>query len=205
MPVVTPPLLTPPGPVIRGIVGSSPAMEGVHRIIRRMAPSNASVLLLGETGTGKELVAAALHRLSLRGGAPMVKVNCGALSENLLESELFGHVRGSFTGAVNNRTGHFEAAHGGTIFLDEINSTSLQLQVKLLRVLQEREFERVGDTQTIRVDTRVIAASNRDLMEEVESAQVPRGLVLAIERGADRAAAPAQEARAIRRNWSRIS
>ena len=96
-----------------------------------------------------------------------MRVNCGALSESLLESELFGHVRGSFTGALNNRTGRFEAAHGGTLFLDEINSTSLQLQVKLLRVLQEREFERVGDTETIRTDTRVIAASNRDLMEEV--------------------------------------
>jgi transcriptional regulator with PAS, ATPase and Fis domain len=124
-------------------------------------------LLLGETGTGKELVATAIHRLSLRQGGPFVRVNCGALSESLLESELFGHVRGSFTGAVGNRTGRFEAAHGGTIFLDEINSTSLKLQIKLLRVLQEREFERVGDTQTIRVDTRVIAASNRDLMQEV--------------------------------------
>ena len=99
----------------------------------------------------------------------MVKVNCGALSESLLESELFGHVRGSFTGAVDNRTGRFEAAHGGTIFLDEINSTSLQLQVKLLRVLQQREFERVGDTKTIQVDTRVIAAANCDLMEEVSN------------------------------------
>jgi DNA-binding NtrC family response regulator len=146
-------------------------MEEVYRVIRRVARSNASVLLLGETGTGKELVATALHRLSLRGGGPMVKVNCGALSESLLESELFGHVRGSFTGAVNNRTGRFEAAHRGTIFLDEIDSTSLKLQVKLLRVLQEREFERVGDTQTIRVDTRVIAASNRHLMEEVEAGQ----------------------------------
>jgi DNA-binding NtrC family response regulator len=144
-------------------------MQSVYRIIRRVAPCNASVLLLGETGTGKELVATALHRLSLRAGGPMVKVNCGALSESLLESELFGHVRGSFTGAVNNRTGRFEAAHGGTIFLDEINSTSLKLQVKLLRVLQEREFERVGDTQTIQVDTRVIAASNRNLMDEVEA------------------------------------
>ena len=142
-------------------------MDYVYRTIRRVARSNASVLLLGETGTGKELVATAIHRLSLRTGGPFVRVNCGALSESLLESELFGHVRGSFTGALNNRTGRFEAAHGGTLFLDEINSTSLQLQVKLLRVLQEREFERVGDTETIRTDTRVIAASNRDLMEEV--------------------------------------
>ena len=155
------------GPPIPALIGSSAAMEEVYRIIRRVARSSASVLLLGETGTGKELVATAIHRLSLRQGGPFVRVNCGALSESLLESELFGHVRGSFTGAVGNRTGRFEAAHGGTIFLDEINSTSLKLQIKLLRVLQEREFERVGDTQTIRVDTRVIAASNRDLMQEV--------------------------------------
>ncbi len=157
------------GPPIPGIIGSSPAMLDVYRLTRRVARSNASVLLLGETGTGKELIANAIHRLSDRGSGPFVKVNCGALSENLLESELFGHVRGSFTGAINNRTGRFEAAHTGTIFLDEINSTTLHLQIKLLRVLQEREFERVGDTQTVRVDTRVIAASNRDLMSEVES------------------------------------
>ena len=144
-------------------------MEAVYSITRKVARSNASVLLLGETGTGKELIATAVHRLSGRGAGPFVKVNCGALSENLLESELFGHVRGAFTGAVNNRAGRFEAAQGGTVFLDEINSTSLHLQVKLLRVLQQKEFERVGDTETIRVDTRVIAASNRDLMEEVEA------------------------------------
>ncbi|MDG2380760.1 MAG: sigma-54 dependent transcriptional regulator [Pirellulaceae bacterium] len=155
------------GPPIPALIGSSQAMENVYQTIRRVARSNASVLLLGETGTGKELVATAIHRLSLRQGGPFVRVNCGALSESLLESELFGHVRGSFTGALANRTGRFEAAHGGSLFLDEINSTSSQLQVKLLRVLQEREFERVGDTETIRTDTRVIAASNRDLMEEV--------------------------------------
>jgi transcriptional regulator with GAF, ATPase, and Fis domain len=154
---------------IVGIIGSGPAMEEVFRLTRRVAKSNASVLILGETGTGKELVANAIHRLSHRRAGPFVKVNCGALSESLLESELFGHVRGAFTGAVNNRTGRFEAAHTGTIFLDEINSTSLHLQVKLLRVLQQKEFERVGDTETITVDTRVIAASNRDLTEEVEA------------------------------------
>src|SRR5688572_29235617 len=156
------------GPPIPGIIGSSPAMEEVYRTTRQVAMSNASVLLLGETGTGKELIAKAVHQLSRRSSRPFIRVNCGALSESLLESELFGHVRGSFTGAVNNRTGRFEAAHTGTIFLDEINSTTPMLQVKLLRVLQEREFERVGDTQTIRVDTRVIAASNRELLEEVE-------------------------------------
>ena len=159
------------GPPIPGIIGTSPAMEEVYRITRRVSRSNASVLLLGETGTGKELIATAIHRLSDRGSGPFVKVNCGALSENLLESELFGHVRGAFTGAVANRTGRFEAAHTGTIVLDEINSTSLHLQVKLLRVLQEREFERVGDVQTIQVDTRVIAASNRDLLDLVDQAE----------------------------------
>ena len=143
-------------------------MQQVYRVTRQVAQSKASVLLLGETGAGKELIAkrdppaSATARLR-----PFVRVNCGALSESLLESELFGHVRGSFTGAIDNRTGRFEAAHTGTIFLDEINSTTLHLQVKLLRVLQEREFERVGDTQTIRVDTRVVAASNRDLLEGV--------------------------------------
>ncbi|WP_231956562.1 sigma-54 interaction domain-containing protein [Posidoniimonas polymericola] len=141
-------------------------MQEVYRITRQVASRKASVLLLGETGTGKELIARAIHELSDRKKKPFVRVNCGALSESLLESELFGHVRGAFTGAIENRTGRFEAAHTGTIFLDEINSTTLHLQVKLLRVLQEREFERVGDTQTIRVDTRVIAASNRDLLEE---------------------------------------
>jgi transcriptional regulator with PAS, ATPase and Fis domain len=158
------------GPPIKGLIGSGPAMTEVYRLTRQVAQSNASVLLLGETGTGKELIAKAIHQLSGRAGGPFVRVNCGALTESLLESELFGHVRGSFTGAISNRTGRFEAAHTGTIFLDEINSTTPKLQVKLLRVLQEREFERVGDTQTIRVDTRVIAASNRDLLEEIEKA-----------------------------------
>jgi transcriptional regulator with PAS, ATPase and Fis domain len=148
-----------------GIIGSSPAMAEVSRTTRQVARSSASVLLLGETGTGKELIAHAVHSLSDRRERPFVRVNCGALSESLLESELFGHVRGAFTGAIDNRTGRFEAAHQGSIFLDEINSTTLHLQVKLLRALQEREFERVGDTRTIRVDVRIIAASNRDLLE----------------------------------------
>jgi DNA-binding NtrC family response regulator len=157
----------PAAPPIRGLIGGGPAMQEVYAMTRRVAVSNASVLLVGETGTGKELIAKAIHELSPRGTGPFVRVNCGALSESLLESELFGHVRGSFTGAVANRAGRFEAAHTGTIFLDEINSTTPKLQVKLLRVLQEREFERVGDTETIRVDTRVIAASNRELLDEV--------------------------------------
>jgi DNA-binding NtrC family response regulator len=155
-------------PLLKGLIGSGPAMQTVYRMTRQVARTNAGVLLLGETGTGKELIAKAVHQLSPRGTGPFVRVNCGALSESLLESELFGHVKGSFTGAMANRTGRFEAAHTGTIFLDEINSTTPKLQVKLLRVLQEREFERVGDTQSIRVDTRVVAATNRDLLDEVD-------------------------------------
>ena len=156
-------------PAFSGLIGSGAAMQTVYRLTRRVAQSNASVLLLGETGTGKELIANAIHRLSSRASGPFVRVNCGALAENLLESELFGHVRGAFTGAISNRIGRFEAAHTGTVFLDEVNSTTPKLQIKLLRVLQEHEFERVGDTQTIHVDTRVVAASNRDLLDEIEA------------------------------------
>ena len=181
------------GPPIPGLIGSGPAMENVYRLTRQVARSNASVLLLGETGTGKELIAKAIHRLSPRGSGPFIRVNCGALAENLLESELFGHVRGAFTGAIDNRTGRFEAAHTGTVFLDEINSTSPKLQIKLLRVLQEHEFERVGDTQTIRVDPRLIPASNRDLLERPGRA-VPRGSVLSIERDNDLSSALARRA-----------
>ncbi len=150
-----------------GIVGASPAMREVYRLTRLVAPTRASVLLVGETGTGKELVARSIHRLSPRADGPYVRVNCGALSESLLESELFGHVKGAFTGAIDNKTGRFEAAHGGTIFLDEIASMSPKLQVKLLRVLQEHEFERVGEARTIRVDTRVVAATNQLLEDEI--------------------------------------
>src|SRR5438270_1863536 len=151
------------------LIGNSPAMEAVYRRVRLVAPSPASVLLVGETGTGKELIARHIHRLSPRADGPYIRVNCGALSESLLESELFGHIKGAFTGAIDNKTGRFEAAHGGTIFLDEISSMSAKLQVKLLRVLQEREFERVGESRTIRVDTRVIAATNQALEEEIEA------------------------------------
>src|SRR5947209_782512 len=152
-----------------GIVGTSPAMREVYRLTRLVAPTRASVLLVGETGTGKEVIARAIHQLSPRADGPYVRVNCGALSESLLESELFGHVKGAFTGAIDNKIGRFEAAHGGTIFLDEISSMSAKLQVKLLRVLQEREFERVGEARTIRVDTRVVAATNQFLEDEIEA------------------------------------
>src|SRR6059058_5966235 len=151
------------------IVGTSPAMREVYRRTRLVAPTRASVLIVGETGTGKELIARSLHNLSDRADGPYVRVNCGALTESLLESELFGHIKGAFTGAVDNKTGRFEAAHGGTIFLDEISSMSAKLQVKLLRVLQEREFERVGESRTIRVDTRVIAATNQFLEDEIDA------------------------------------
>jgi transcriptional regulator with PAS, ATPase and Fis domain len=151
------------------LIGDSPAMRKVFELTRLVAPTTASVLLVGETGTGKELIARAIHRLSRRSDGPYVRVNCGALTESLLESELFGHVKGAFTGAIENKTGRFEAAHSGTIFLDEISSMSPKLQVKLLRVLQEKEFERVGDSRTIRVDTRVIAATNQLLEDEIEA------------------------------------
>src|SRR5438067_9330985 len=151
------------------IVGASTAMRDVYRRTRLVAPTRASVLIVGETGTGKEMIARNIHRLSPRADGPYIRVNCGALSESLLESELFGHIKGAFTGAVDNKTGRFEAAHGGTIFLDEIATISTKLQVKLLRVLQEREFERVGESRTIRVDTRVIAATNQSLEDEIEA------------------------------------
>ncbi len=143
-------------------------MMEVFRLTRQVAATGATVLLTGETGTGKELIARAIHELSPRTSGPYIRVNCGALSENLLESELFGHVKGAFTSAIENRTGRFEAAHGGTIFLDEINSVSYKLQVKLLRVLQEHELERVGDTKSVQVDCRVVAATNRNLLDEID-------------------------------------
>lgn len=149
------------------IIGNSPAMLEVFDTIAQVATSRATVLLLGETGTGKELIAKAIHFNSNRAEKPFIRVNCGALTGTLLESELFGHVKGSFTGAIRDRMGRFEAADSGTLFLDEIGTIDTSLQVKLLRVLQEREFERVGDTKTIRVDVRIIAATNLNLQEEV--------------------------------------
>ena len=150
------------------LVGRNEKMQEIYKLIEAVAPSNATVLILGESGTGKELVAHAIHESSPRSGGPFVKVNCGALPENLLESELFGHVKGAFTTALRDRIGKFEYADGGTIFLDEIDALPPHLQVKLLRVIQDQEFERVGDNRTISVDVRIIAASNRDLEEAVE-------------------------------------
>ena len=147
------------------LIGSSPAMQAIYKTIGRVAASDATVLITGETGTGKELIATLLHRKSTYARGPLIKVNCAALPETLLESELFGHEKGAFTSAIAQRKGRFELADKGSIFLDEIGEMTLGTQKKLLRVLQEREFERVGDTRTIRVDTRIIAASNRDLLD----------------------------------------
>ncbi len=149
------------------IVGTSPAMQRIFEIVDQVAPSKATVLITGESGTGKELVANALHTRSPRGNGPFVKLHCAALAESLLESELFGHEKGSFTGAMARKDGRFSIADGGTLFLDEIGEISPAIQVKLLRFLQEHEFERVGGTQTIKVDVRVIAATNRNLTDEV--------------------------------------
>jgi formate hydrogenlyase transcriptional activator len=151
------------------MVGSSPALLEMLQQVESVAPTDATVLISGETGTGKELIARALHNRSARQDRPLVKVNCGAISAGLVESELFGHVKGAFTGALERRVGRFELAHGGTIFLDEIGELPLETQVKLLRVLQEQEFEPVGSSRTVRVDVRIIAATNRDLEEAVRA------------------------------------
>jgi DNA-binding NtrC family response regulator len=150
------------------LVGTSEPIQQVMEFVRKVADSDSTVMVQGESGTGKELVARMLHFNSLRKDRPLVPVNCGAIPESLLESELFGHEKGAFTGATHARMGRFELANGGTIFLDEIGEMSLPLQVKLLRVLQEQEFERLGSTRTIRVNVRVVAATNRDLTQLVE-------------------------------------
>ncbi|MBS1792340.1 MAG: sigma-54-dependent Fis family transcriptional regulator [Acidobacteria bacterium] len=149
------------------LLGRSPQMVALYKKIARVAPTSATVLVTGESGTGKELVARAVHKYSLRANANFIPVNCGALTDTLLESELFGHKRGSFTGAVSDRRGLWEEAGGGTLFLDEIGETSQLMQVKMLRALQEKEIRRVGDSRSTKVDTRIIAATNRDLEEEV--------------------------------------
>jgi transcriptional regulator with GAF, ATPase, and Fis domain len=149
------------------ILGRSPALERVLRQVEMVAPTEANVLVLGESGAGKELIARAIHQRSPRARKPLVKVNCGSIPRELFESEFFGHVRGSFTGAVRDRIGRFQLADGGTLFLDEVGEIPLELQSKLLRVLQEGEFERVGDESTRRVNVRIVAATNRDLRKEV--------------------------------------
>ena len=154
-------------PAQAGMVGESPAIQKLLQMIARVAPQESSVLVTGESGTGKELVARALHRLSPRSAKPFVAINCAALTETLLESELFGYERGAFTGAVAQKKGKLETADGGTVFLDEIGELAPSLQAKLLRVLQQREFERVGGTRTLPLDVRVVAATNRDLAAEV--------------------------------------
>jgi two-component system response regulator AtoC len=153
---------------LESIIGSSPAMQELFDVIRQVAPTQASVLIQGPSGTGKELVANAIHRLSSRSRGPFVAVHCAALSPTLLESELFGHEKGAFTGAVSRRKGRFEQADGGTLFLDEIGEIEPAIQVKLLRVLEERRFERVGGDETIEVDIRLLTATNRDLKKLVE-------------------------------------
>lgn len=153
------------------LVGATPAMQEVYKTIGRIARSDVSVLITGETGTGKESVAQALHKNSTYGRGPLIRVNCAALPETLLESELFGHEKGSFTGAIAQHKGRFEQAHKGSIFLDEIGEMTLATQRKLLRVLQEKEFERVGGSITVKVDTRVIAATNKSLVQEVAEGQ----------------------------------
>ncbi|HEX5752334.1 MAG TPA: sigma-54 dependent transcriptional regulator [Archangium sp.] len=151
------------------IIGEAPQLQGIYEVVRRAASTRATVLILGESGTGKELIAQAIHQESQRRDKPFVKVHCAALSESLLESELFGHEKGAFTGAVARKEGRFELADGGTLFLDEIGEISPAVQVKLLRVLQQREFERVGGTQSLKVDVRIVAATHRDLVAEVKA------------------------------------
>lgn len=151
-----------------GMVGRSAPMRRLYSLIEKVAPTEVIVLLEGESGTGKELVADAIHNRSLRSNGPLIKLHCAALSEGVLESELFGHEKGAFTGAVKGRAGRFEAAHGGTLFLDEVSEIPLTTQVKLLRVMQEQRFERVGSTETIGVDVRVVAATNANLQKRVE-------------------------------------
>jgi formate hydrogenlyase transcriptional activator len=153
------------------IIGNSAALQGVLRLVRMVAPTDATVLIQGETGTGKELIAEAIHKGSERSSGPFVKVNCAAIPAGLLESELFGHERGAYTGAVTRSIGRFERANRGTLFLDEIGDLPLELQPKLLRVIQEKQFERLGSTATIHTDVRVICATHRDLVEMVDERQ----------------------------------
>ena len=161
---------------IEGIIGDSGQMLEVLSLVRRVAPSEATVLIRGESGTGKELIAKAIHFASPRARGPLVKVNCAALPEALLESELFGHEKGAFTGAITSRQGRFELANGGTLFLDEIGDLPLHLQAKLLRVLQEREYEKVGSSRSVKVNVRILAASHRPLEDLIKAGQLREDL-----------------------------
>src|SRR5438552_6429970 len=158
------------------LLGKSKTIDQLRQLIRKVARTQATVLIAGESGTGKELVARALYRESPRANAPFIRVNCAAIPENLIESEFFGHEKGAFTGALTKREGRFELAHGGTILLDEISEISPSVQAKLLRVLQERELERVGGNRTIKVDVRVIATTNRNLEQSVEKKEFRQDL-----------------------------
>ena len=180
---------------LQNVIGRSEAMLQVYKTAARVALTDATVLVFGESGTGKELVARAIHGASARAAQPFIAVDCGAIAEGVLESELFGHARGSFTGATGARKGLFEEASGGTLFLDEIGDVGPRIQGQLLRVLQEGEIRRVGESQAVRVDTRVVAASNKDLAEAARQGKFPRGPLLPAQRGVDRAAAASRTAR----------
>ncbi len=170
-----------------GIIGTSTAIRDLYAVIERVADTPTTVLVTGESGTGKELVARALHENSSRRDKPFIKVNCAAIPRDLMESELFGYERGAFTGAVGSKPGRFELAHGGTLFLDEIGTVPTEMQVKLLRSLQESEFERVGGIKTIRVDVRLVAATNSDLRHEIEVGSFRDDLYYRLECSADSA------------------
>src|SRR5580700_1856823 len=170
-----------PAPPVAQIVGTTPAMLAVYKTVAHVAPTTATILIVGESGTGKELVARAIHVKSPRKNRPFVAINCGALPESILESELFGHERGCFTGANATKLGLFEEAKGGTLFLDEIGEISTKMQVQLLRVLQEGEIRRVGAAETIKVDVRVVAASNRDLKQEVAAGRFREDLLFRLQ------------------------
>ncbi|HEY1087379.1 MAG TPA: sigma 54-interacting transcriptional regulator, partial [Archangium sp.] len=168
--------VAPDGSARKSIVGSGSRMEELFKVIDKVADTPSTVLITGESGTGKELVATALHQGSSRRDKPLIKINCAAIPKDLMESELFGYERGAFTGAVSSKPGRFELADGGTLFLDEIGEDPIEMQVKLLRVLQESEFERVGGIKTTRVDVRLIAATNRDLEKETEAGRFRKDL-----------------------------
>ena len=177
------------------MIGASSAMARVREMIARVAPTDARVLITGESGTGKELVAAAIHAQSPRRDRPFVRVNCAAIPRDLVESEMFGHEKGAFTGATDRRIGRFELAHTGTLFLDEVGDLGAEAQAKLLRAIEAKEIERVGGAKPIRIDVRIVAATNKDLDARRDGGRVPRGSALPPERDPDRGAAAARAAR----------